>query len=738
MQEILHVTSPSTSTETSQSTITFRETFERAFHSCRLVRPLRCDRYEPGEVLHYDIRGVFPDLRGRLSVVVEKFVGGGFAGQVYRVKVRSLDIEEGMIPGLEQGKTYAIKILRPPSKFANRFRNFLYKIGYQSDFSPQVHPAAVRVGVLWQKLIRRAATYVYGDERSVCDTYATFYDTNMRSFGEINEWVDGRIWKFEEDDDLFHRWDFTGDPPSDHQSREYVYKKRFMEKLVRLLHDMGAPEFARQYEWWTCKSQPNVLKRTDRENEPSEGLTAIDFRAGLVLLPFLPMSPADIKLIVTGLLHGRIVQFDRSDLARLEGFLDKHRDWFTGMEKLVQELVRVEQEYRSSQIDIARHHIRFIWDRSLRRSVKDGIVTSWLHLGIIDDETASVLHAKPFAFFGMLLVSFLPFIGHRFVAWIGDAQTREHINRCLSEPRYLLRAIRGSRIESLILWVRDTRTTEARARKLANRPFRFFLEQITVGLLPAKWHRFFSDPRWAISRLNEIADFVSQFLRIPEFREQRLIEQVEMGRDEGMLTGAEADRIVSEIKDPYIQKYLKCLAVHLCTVPITQIFMVIAGATVTVYCLMYRGLSWPESVGLGSAAAATIQLLPISPGSTTRGIFVLYLMIRERDIKNYYIAAPVSFIHVLGYLAFPLQMVTHNPALARFLAGRWTRDTIHIIPVFGEKGALLEHAVFDFFFNVPISIRRGFKTNPVTWWIRTILFLTFLGSLGYWLYLVLH
>jgi hypothetical protein len=113
--------------------------------------------------------------------------------------------------------------------------------------------------------------------------------------------------------------------------------------------------------------------------------------------------------------------------------------------------------------------------------------------------------------------------------------------------------------------------------------------------------------------------------------------------------------------------------------------------------------------------------MPISPGSITRGLFVLFLMIKERDIRNYYVAAPVSFIHVIGYLAFPLQMVTHDPALARFLAGRWTMQTVPMVPVFGERGGLLEHAVFDTLFNAPISVARRFRTNPVRWTIGTVL-----------------
>jgi len=109
------------------------------------------------------------------------------------------------------------------------------------------------------------------------------------------------------------------------------------------------------------------------------------------------------------------------------------------------------------------------------------------------------------------------------------------------------------------------------------------------------------------------------------------------------------------------------------------------------------------------AILAAFQATPVSPGSLVRGTYVLYLMIKERDIKNYWIAALVSFWHYVGYLGFPIQMVAKFPALSRLMAGRWATNIVHIIPVFGERGALLEHWVFDLFFNLPISIRRMVK-----------------------------
>ena len=48
-------------------------------------------------------------------------------------------------------------------------------------------------------------------------------------------------------------------------------------------------------------------------------------------------------------------------------------------------------------------------------------------------------------------------------------------------------------------------------------------------------------------------------------------------------------------------------------------------------------------------------------------------MISERNFRDYRVAALVSFWHYIGYLGFPIQMVTRYPTLARFVAARWAR-----------------------------------------------------------------
>jgi hypothetical protein len=40
------------------------------------------------------------------------------------------------------------------------------------------------------------------------------------------------------------------------------------------------------------------------------------------------------------------------------------------------------------------------------------------------------------------------------------------------------------------------------------------------------------------------------------------------------------------------------------------------------------------------------------------------------------------------------------------MAGHWATGAVGVVPVFGEHGALMEHGIFDLFYNRPLTIRR--------------------------------
>lgn len=683
-------------TTNSPSVSEVRQKLAKAVHDPDVLWTFHPKRYDEGDVINAEVKGVCPANRAYTKLKVERFVGGGFAGQVYRVRLLEIEARDGPVEGLKKGETYAVKIGKPPSSFALWFRNLLYRIAFQGPFAPQLYYSAARSGVLWQKLIRRGTLLVFGTERAAVDTYGTFYDITLRSWAEINEWVEGRNWKFEIDDGMFHR------KKRGTNESEYQEKRVFMSRLVRLCHDMGAHEFARQYEWWTAKSQPNVLKRLDAGEGSANGLAAIDFRAGLVLLPILPMSPADFKLVFKGMGRGNLVQFDRGDVHRLKKFVNRHRTEFEDLLPALEELKEVERTYRSLLPDVTHHGIRILTETELGRGIVSATIEGWQHRNFIDIVCGERLRSSPLRFGFFTVLEIIPFVGKFLLRLLGNNRFATHIWKCLSSRRYLRRSLRLKQAAILVDWHRDGRACNRRTLKLLERPVRFWVQRFFLGWLPAKWHRFLTEPDFAWDRIKYVVTYPLKLYFNQSFREEWLLDMVKDGREEGMLSVEEEERIVRHIKDPYIQIYLKALAVHVCTLPLTQIISLI----VALFAMLRYGDSWGESMAYAVAVLAFFQVIPVSPGSLARGGYVVYLMIRDRDFKNYWIAVLVSFWHYIGYLGFPLQMVTKHPFLARFMAGRWATNIVHIIPVFGERGALLEYGIFDLFFNVPLSIRR--------------------------------
>ncbi len=229
---------------------------------------------------------------------------------------------------------------------------------------------------------------------------------------------------------------------------------------------------------------------------------------------------------------------------------------------------------------------------------------------------------------------------------------------------------------------------------------------LPLSMLPSGLHKFFTNLEYARDRLSF---FILRPIRLyfdQELREQWLCDMVSEGKQKHIISEDDAGVILSKIREPFIQKYLKSLAVHVCTLPVTQIVSVaVAVSYVFMHPEMPRTQSW--SIGLG--IIALFQVMPVSPGSICRGLYVLYLVIRERNFKDYNVAVFLGFFKYIGYLAFPIQMAYRYPALARFMASHWATGAVHIVPVFGESGALLEHGVFCLFYNWPLTIRRRIR-----------------------------
>ncbi|MGQ9663425.1 MAG: hypothetical protein ACUVWX_13960 [Kiritimatiellia bacterium] len=678
-----------------------------AVERAKLLIPHRPTRYEEGDLLRIEFLTAWPEQPGQAQLRIQKYAGSGFAGQVYRCiaeNVRFSGSPPNPIP-LREGGMYAVKLFVPASRFARSFRNLLFWLGFQAPFSPQISEAACRAGVLWQKLARLAAARELGDENAVADVFATFYDPILQSFGEIREWVEGRFWRLEADTRPWLRRKWRRIRPAQTDSPEYVAKRQFMHRLVTMLHAMGALELARQFEWWTMKSQPNILKRTGHDADPAAGLCAFDFRPGLVLLFFLPMSPGDLKLIWQALRRGLLVQFDRCEVGKMRAFVAAHRETFAGADKLLEQWERYYLDSQRIRPDLFHHTLRLLCDPSLRRDVRRGLVQGYRAADLIDEPFAKSLSEQPIRFAIFYALGAIP-VGGRLLRKIwGNRSFRQHLKLIFTQPAYLWRTLATSARTLLTEWHRNGRTGEKHTRLLLRHPWLFWLERITLGLLPAALHRTLAEPAWLGQRLKAAWLFMHTFYRDSTFRQDWLTHIINQGYEEGMLSAEERDGIMRRLADPFIATYLKCLAVHFATLPVTQIVSVLLGMAIAIWTLITGG-NW-QLISIRFAATLVVfQVIPISPGSLCRGAYVVYRMIRDRNFKDYMIAAPLSFVKYIGYLAFPIQMAATYPALARFMAGRWATNSVRLVPVFGERGALLEHIIFDAFFNLPRIVAR--------------------------------
>ena len=375
------------------------------------------------------------------------------------------------------------------------------------------------------------------------------------------------------------------------------------------------------------------------------------------------------------------------------------------MLRMLDDLKTTEQIYRNSIPDITHNHIRLLYSGQLWSTIFSSAVTGWKVRTLIDDKHEQKLRSSKFLTLLFFLTGVIPFLGRLIRRIWTRADWRKHYSQMLKSRNYFKNALKGKMTEKAIIWHRAGRLDDTAALNVAAK-ISYFLAHLHLSILPAGLHKFLTDSRFRKEKLVYI--FVRPFRLYfnAELREQWLREMVTSGQQKHILSDEDAQTILSQINEPFIQKYLKSLAVHVCTLPVTQIVSVtIAAVFVWTHPEMPRAQAW----GIGLGIIALFQVVPISPGSLVRGLYVLYLVIRERNFRDYNIAVFLGFFKYVGYLAFPIQMTYHYPALARFMASHWATEAVHIVPVFGERGALLEHWIFGLFYNRPLTIRRRMR-----------------------------
>ena len=123
----------------------------------------------------------------------------------------------------------------------------------------------------------------------------------------------------------------------------------------------------------------------------------------------------------------------------------------------------------------------------------------------------------------------------------------------LTDWRYFKRALRSKLIEKLVGWHRDGRINDRKAVKLSNQVWRY-MAHLPLSILPGGLHRILTDWPHAKERLDYYLLRPVRLYFQNDLREQWLRDMVSEGKEKHLLDDNDAATILSQLKEPYIQK----------------------------------------------------------------------------------------------------------------------------------------------------------------------------------------
>jgi hypothetical protein len=436
---------------------------EQLRDSHMLCKPER-RRYYHGEQITAVIQGLDGRHLQATRFTITHSPGSGFAGQVYCAQP-----EDG-------GSPVAIKLLRPATRWKEQFRDTLFQLSFQTTFAPRLCEEAVRAGLIWQALLRLGAEIEWGTATAVVQPLGYYWDDELRSFAEIHEWVNGRAVRYSPDEQLVRR---LFDPTIALPACEMRRQRCFMASISQLCIHMGAMGLARQYEWYTFVSQANVLRRLEPVATQSE-FVGVDFRPGLAVPFFLPLSPHHARIIGRGLRRGVLAHFDEVDLVQLDRYITQHADQFASVAHLITQLKEDEVIYRSGLPDLW-HHPTHLGQREVRMAV----TATWQKLNLISEDEAQKQLEKPLKFHLYFLFVQLPLVGHFLMRWWGNGVYRQHWQRIVSERAYRQEVTAVIRARDLVEWQEEGRVVTAVMPTLAQSLPRYWWHKLILSWLPA-------------------------------------------------------------------------------------------------------------------------------------------------------------------------------------------------------------------------------------------------------------
>jgi hypothetical protein len=625
---------------------------------------------------------------------VRTYAGSGFAGQVY-----CADVEADTGTMLGTAGPVALKFLLPTSQVKLWFRDILFLLSYQMTFAARLRAPAVRAGQLLNLVIRSAVVREGGAAGMVANPRGYTWDAVLRSYVEIYDWETGRPQQYTPDDQLLQRWLNPKAAQVHPVQSEMQRKHNFMDWLASLCVRLGAEGVARQYIWDTWISQANVL--TCREEACADEFVAVDWRPGLAVPFFLPLSPAHARLIVRGLRRGRLVLFDDLDTAALRRYLGRMPDQPETLKN--QDALLADTAWdQSSRPDLWQSADTVLREPDRRRAIQAALVADWQRLGRISTARARRLQHSRIRFGIHFVLSLLPFLGPWLQSMLDHPGYRRHLRDWVTQPAYRTPYLDELRRRDLAEWAYSGRLSQAQIKRLSESRGAYLAHKFGLSWMPATVHRLAADPlkRREILRRSFVLPVQLILNETARLVWLESVMQVQVNR--GVLTEVEAAHALERVRTPRLHGFVRDLGLSVGLEVFSRVLYILLA-----FYGMAAGTFWPLLIAM---------LGPISPSGVIRFVYIGAQLLYEapiiwRERKRKLLAARLSGLVIapwrfVGNFCVPVEMFAYEPQISLMVAEYLVYQLVQLIPVFGGSNKLLEYTAFQLTFNLPLSLRR--------------------------------
>lgn len=664
--------------------------------------------YLPGEIITRELKAVDGEPIGPVTFHIETSPGSGFAGQVYR----AVPQESIYLPPV-----VAVKVLRPRSQVKLWLRDLMFQICFQTSYAPRLREDAVQTGLIWQSILRAAVKIEMGSDQLVTQPFGYFWDPGLASFAEVHEWIDGRPARSEPDEYLLARLFHRPHPPD---ASEMARKKRFMDRLTGLCRQIGATGLTRQFEWWTCVSQDNVLTRKSPvfESDAASGesnkvprpmgeeFCAVDCRPGLAIPFFGFFSPAHAQMILEGLRRGVWVHFDETNFDQLQAFLSRHAS-LRNLQPLINHLQDVESRYKSGLPNLWHSYKRVFREKGHLHNLRMSAARDLILLGQIAPECQEKFSKSPLSLQILLLTNNLPVFGPWITRLAAHPDYRRHLNRLFTKQKYRTTVFQAWQSLELPYWLAEGRINAQHRQNLQDKLGLYILEKIFFGWLPISIHRLLTDRQ-------KVKDWIDslffQPLRILLDRTARtawLDTILAAQYQRGMIPPELYQIHRGQIREPRMQGYIRDLSLTASL----DVFSRLVYLLLSVY-----GISTNDFLPLGLAI-----LSPIPPSGPIRVLYLLVQLVLDPGRARLWgqpvlrvLQARIAALFIapwrwIGNFSPLVEISAFYTRLSFLLSEYIISQAAEKIPVFGGQGKLLEYAVFQLFYNLPLSLRHEMR-----------------------------